>query len=271
MGILLNINGAFSRDELVRRVRLAEKAKIKKIWVGEHLFYRDPLEVVREIEEESNVEVLVLLSISRLPCSEVHRLAQKYTVGLIPGDLRELKPFVNCLEKLRDFDVMAGVSGPRITEAASNHVRGLLFNYVYPEYISWIYGFVKRDVETSSFGPSLILPSKFETDLLLASSVVLKSNPLFLKEFNLLSLADSIPNPFDLIKKKKVDPNFLASDMYRKLASHSKLLLDRFTISGSVKEVRERIKKLSKLCDDVVLGDPFFKDIDSLNRLEEII
>jgi len=270
VGVLLNINGAFPEEDLIERVRLAEQAGIKKIWVGEHLLYRDPLDVVKELETESNAEILILLSVSRVPCSEIIRIAERYTVGLIPGDLRELRPFVNCLEKLKEFDVMAGVSGPRITEAASIHAKGLLFNYVYPEYIAWIGQFVKGDMETSAFGPALILPSRFQTDLLIASSIVIKSNPLFLKEFDLYGIAGKLPDAIDLIREKNRDKNFLKSHLYRRLLSNSKLLLDRFTISGTVAEVSERISQLFELCDNVVLGDPFFKDLSSMKKLKEL-
>jgi len=55
------------------------------------------------------------------------------------------------------------------------------------------------------------------------------------------------------------------------LFRHREFLLQNFTISGDVEEVRRRIKSLLNICDHVVLADPFFRDVESVRRLKEVV
>jgi 5,10-methylenetetrahydromethanopterin reductase len=48
------------------------------------------------------------------------------------------------------------------------------------------------------------------------------------------------------------------------------LLIDRFAIAGSLDDIYSRIRSLLELCDHVVLGDPFFRDKNSLKQLKHL-
>jgi len=269
--ISLNINGDLPAKELIERVKIAEEAGVREIWIGEHELFRDPVKVAKEIEYETNSEINLLLSPSRRRCSEIMKIAKKYRIALISGRSREIKPFILCLEKVRKVadEIYAGVSGKKITELASKYADGLLLNYVHIKFVEWIKNFMKRNIPVSAFGPCLILPSHFYEDLLVASAVVMKSNSVFLKTFGLDVLSKEIPEDFSrMIRTRQAGKSVKVLPEFKPIEKYSGTLLELFTISGSFKEVFGRISQLLKLCDNVVLGDPFFRDIDSLNSLK---
>jgi len=271
--ISLNINGDLPSDELIERVRIAEEAGIKEIWIGELELFQNPVEVADKISSETDAEVCILLSPSRRSCSKIVEVAKKYRTGLIPGRDKKIEPFIKCLEKVKDEAgrVYAGVSGKKITEISSVYADGLLLNYVYPEYIEWIKSFIARDIPALSFGPSLVLPSNFYEDLLIAASIVMRSNEEFLKNFNLYELAKNLPTEYsNLIKLKQEGKSVAELREFKLIEKHSEVLLNNFTISGNLKEVSERINEILRICDGVVLGDPFFRDIDSLSNLKKL-
>ncbi|MFO7966114.1 MAG: hypothetical protein R6U44_00750 [Archaeoglobaceae archaeon] len=279
MRLSLNVNGDLPVEDLIDRVKIAESAGIGQIWIGELEQFKDPVEVAEEIEPETNAEICVLLSTSRNPCSEIITTSKKYTVGLILGRAKDLELFISCLKKLKEVAetemVYAGVSGPIITERASEYADGLLFNYVYPEYVEWIEGYMKLGKETgiltSSFGPSLLLPSPFYEELLIAAAIVMQSNPFFLKTFNLQEMSQRIPADLSkLVRLRQARQSVTENPEFLQMREYSQDLLKLFTISGDLEEVRNRISQLLQLCDNVVLGDPFFRDIESLKTLKRL-
>ncbi|MFP3947046.1 MAG: hypothetical protein ACLFVI_09110 [Archaeoglobaceae archaeon] len=273
MRLSLNINGDLPVDDLKYRVKIAEEAGIEQIWIGELEQFQNPIEVAKEVEPETNAEICVLLSPSRNPCSDIAAAAKKYTTGLIPGRTKDLELFISCLKKVKKEGgvVYAGVSGPKIAEKASQYADGLLLNYVYPEYIEWIKGFLKRDISTYSFGPSLVLPSPFYEDLLIAAAIVLQSNQSFLEAFDLQEMSQRIPLDLSkLIQLRQARQSVNEMPEFRPIKEYSPDLLGLFTISGELQEVRNRIHQLLQLCDSVVLGDPFFRDIQSLKNLKSL-
>jgi 5,10-methylenetetrahydromethanopterin reductase len=272
--ISLNINGDLPSKELIERVKIAEDAGIKEIWLGELELFRDPVKVAEEITSETNSELYILLSPARRSCSEIIKIAKRYKVGLILGKSRELNLFITCLEKVKKQadEVYAGVSGPKITEEASKHADGLLLNYVHPEYIDWIKRFMVRAVPTYSFGPSLILPSRFYEDLLIAASIVMRSNEEFLRTFNLYDVVEDLPSEYsNLIGLRQEGKTVKGLREFQLIEKNSEILLDNFTISGNFKEVSKKIDNILMVCDCVVLGDPFFRDIESVKSLRELV
>lgn len=273
MNLSLNINGDLPVEDLKDRVKIAEEAGIKEIWIGELEQFKNPIEVARHLEPETEMEICVLLSPSRSSCSDIVTTAKKYRTGLIPGRAMDLNSFVYCMEKVKNEAglVYAGVSGPKITEKSSQYADGLLLNYVYPEYIEWIKGFMKRDIPTFSFGPSLVLPSPFYEELLIAASVVLQSNKHFLEVFNLQEMSQQIPLDLSkLIRLRQARKSVNETPEFVQIKKHSEDLLNLFTISGGIEELRNRIAKLLGLCEGVVLGDPFFRDVQSLKNLKNL-
>lgn len=277
MRLSLNVNGDLPVEDLIGRVKIAESAGIGQIWVGELEQFKNPVEVAEEIEPKTNAEVCVLLSPSRNPCSEIITTSKKYTVGLIPGRAKDLELFISCLKKVKEEAgvVYAGVSGPVITERASEYADGLLLNYVYPEYVEWIEGFMRKgkgaELRTHAFGPSLLLPSPFYEDLLIAAAVVMQSNTFFLETFNLQEMGQQIPADLSkLIRIRQARKSVNETPEFGQIKKYSQDLLRFFTISGELEEVRKRISQLLQLCDSVVLGDPFFRDLESLKSLKRL-
>lgn len=276
MTLSLNINGDLSLKDLIDRVKIAEGAGVEQIWIGELEQFQNPIEVAKEVEPETSVDVCVLLSPSRNPCSEIVTTAKKYTTGLIPGRTKNLEDFISCLKKVKQEAgvVYAGASGPAITERASELADGLLFNYVYPQYIEWVKGFMKTETEirTSAFGPSLLLPSPFYEELLIAAAVVLQSNRYFLETFNLREMSQQIPVDLSkLIRLRQARQSVNETPEFEQIKKYSQGLLELFTISGELAEVRERISQLLQQCDSVVLGDPFFRDIESIKGIKKLV
>ena len=267
--ISININGDLPDAELIRRAVIAEKT-VKRVWIGELEFFKDPLEVAKLVEDNSSLEVCILLSPSRRGCKEINRIAKKYPVGLIPGKSRNLSTFISCLENVRKVsnELYVGCSGKRIAEVACKLSDGILANYVYPEYIEWLgdFNFI------AAFGPSLVLPSEFYEDLLMAAAIVMGSNASFIEYFNLVDIQKELSsvNFEKLVKARQKGESVSTLDDFRTIEKHKNLLLERFTVSGGIKDVVKKLQNLLNACNHVVLGDPFFRDLKAMEKLPEI-
>ena len=268
--IAVNINGDLSDEELIERALMAERA-VKRVWIGELEFFRDPLEVAELISENTSLEVCILLSPSRRSCSEIIKLAKKYPIGLIPGKSKNLSDFISCLKSVRRTaeEVYVGCSGKKLAKAVGKLSDGILANYVYPEYIKWLgeFEFV------AAFGPSLVLPSTCYEDLLIAAAIVMGSNRNFLEQFNLSEVWNELSSvDFTcLIRARQRGESVRDIQDFKLIKKHRKLLLEKFTISGGIKDVCSRIRKLLDVCNCIVLGDPFFRDAKSMEKLPEIV
>ena len=273
--ISVNINGDLPDSELIDRAKIAEKSGIRIIWIGETSFFRDPFEVAAVIAEATSIRIgFGTVSPLRRSCRNIldrfellqQRFGERFTLALSPGEVKKgaLKAVLSCLfmAKERGMEVMAGCSGRKITEKSSEICDGILFNYVFPDHIKWISGFLKKRVFTASYGPSLLLPSPFFQDLLLACAIVMGSNREFLREFGYLELYNEISkvniNELIVLRQSGLDISHHPDSAL--LMEHSRFLLERFSICGNIRDIEERIRALLELCDHVVLGDPVYRD-----------
>ena len=286
--VSVNINGDLPDSELIDRARIAEDSGIKIIWIGETPFFRDPFEVAAVIAKTTSLDIgFGTVSPLRRSCDKilerldnlVNEFGDRFILALSPGDARKgaVDAILKCISMAKDrgFAVMAGCSGKKITRRASEVADGILFNYVFPEHIKWISRFLERKIFTAAYGPALLLPSPFFQDLLIACAIVMGSNKQFLKEFGYLKTHNEISrvsiDEMIVLRQNGYDISRHPDSLL--LMKHSQFLLDRFSICGSVSDIRERISDLLKLCDHVILGDPAFRDrkgFELICRLSEI-
>jgi 5,10-methylenetetrahydromethanopterin reductase len=288
--ISVNINGDLPDSELVDRARIAEDSGIRIVWIGETPFFRDPFEVAAVIADATSLIIgFGTVSPLRRKCENIierfeellQKFGEKFILALSPGEVREgregtLETVLSCISIAKEYGVgvLAGCSGRRITERASEIADGILFNYVYPDHIRWVSGFLKRKVFTAAYGPSLLLPSPFFQDLLIACAIVMGSNRGFLKEFGYLEVYSEISsvNLDEMIVLRQGGFDISRHPDSVPLMKHSQFLLDRFSICGSISDIETKIEDLLKLCDHVVLGDPLFRDrkgFETVCRLSE--
>ena len=204
---------------------------------------------------------------------------EKFIVGLAPGNYKNARKAmnvtiecVNFLKRHTDLPIVVGCSSPIITQKSSEIADGILFNYVKVEFINWISSFAKKEVFFAAYGPSLILPSNFFEDLLIASAIVISSET-FVKKFGFEKLFEEIKqvNFQELIRVRQEGKSVKSIKDFGILVKHSKTLLENFTISGSINNVIKKINDLLKVCNHVILSDPFFRDINSMNSLKRIV
>jgi 5,10-methylenetetrahydromethanopterin reductase len=280
----LNINGDLAENEIIKRAVLAEKAGIKVIWIGEFELFKDPLYIAKIIAENTSLCIgFGILSPFRRDCKKIIKcirfLTKKYDnqflLGLAPGGFyKKVDLVMNCVKiAKKEFNVFVGCSSPKITNLASKLADGILFNYVYPAYIEWIKKYMEKDVFTAAFGPSLLLPSSFYQDLMLAAAIVMGSSRAFLKEFGLEAIWRKLSAVkfLKLIKARQSGVNLEEFPEFGLLKKHSGLLTEKFTISGGMESIVERVKSLLKVCNHVVLGDPFFRDVAAVKSLRDIV
>lgn len=267
----------------MKRIALAEKAGINVIWIGEFEFFKDPFYVAEIVGENSSLYIGLILSPLRRTCGEIvdqlKLLTKKYDnilLGLIPGSFSNPRDAVDAVVRCAEVvsvPVFIGCSSPRITQVAAKLADGILFNYVYPTYIQWIKQNMEKDIFTAAFGPSLLLPSSFYQDLLLAAAIVMGSSKAFLKAFELEKIYKNFLS-IDLsalIKARQNGVNLEELSEFELFKEYSRLLIEKFTISGNLKSIVERINDLLKLCNHIVLGDPFFRDVRAVKLLKDIV
>ena len=280
----LNINGDLPDNKIVEIALKANEANVT-IWIGENELFKDPFYVADLIADFVSVPIgFGIVSPLRRSCSEIienvrsliKKHSNEFLLGIAPGNFEDPKLAfeitLKCLRKIKDnldIPIFCGCSSPKITKESSKIVDGILFNYGYPDFLRWIVKFVERDVIKIAFAPALILPSEFEQDLLLACAIVSCSSRRFVNEFGF----DSMCNDFTKLNFKRLisirqnGGNLFEINEFRKILNYREILLDKFSISGNIENVKDRIRALLQICDHVVLGDPFFRDDKAVELL----
>ncbi|RLI79862.1 hypothetical protein DRP05_02640 [Archaeoglobales archaeon] len=268
--------------ELIKRAKIASEAGIKIVWIGEFEGFKDPFYVAELIADFVDFVGFGILSPIKRKYNEIFRLLSKFdrkiVVGIAPGNFNNpkeaLEMTIDCIKYLKkrlEVPVLAGCSSPIITKKSSEMADGILFNYVKSEYIRWISKFVKKKLFIAAYGPSLILPSEFFEDLLIASAIVVSSKA-FVKEFGFDELFEEIRQiDFQkLVEIRQMGKSIKHTPDYKILDRYSNILLENFTISGDVNSITIRIKDLLEHCNHVILSDPFFRDANSMRLLKHV-
>ncbi len=277
----LNLNGDLPDKELISIAKECEKLGIL-VWIGDNELFKDPFYVADLIADYTSYIGFGVVTIN-WGCKTIFERIKElidehkdtvFLLGIGAGRFDNPKfaliKTLECLRFLRqnlEIPLFCGCSSPIITKESSKVVDGILFNYGYPDYVAWISSFLSRDIYKIAYAPALILPSDFEEDLLIACSIVSCSSKRFVKEFgyeDMCKVFSSLDFRDIIIKRKRreqLDPRIL---------KFRDLLIDRFAIAGSLEDVCNRIRSLLELCDHVVLGDPFFRDKNSLKQLKHL-
>lgn len=266
----ININGDVGEKEIAEKGKIAESAGIKVVWVGDFDF--DPFLTAEILARETKMIIgFGVLSATKRDCEKIVeeieslevKFGKRFLVGIGAGEFKDPKEAVEkvlrCLRMLKPKKVFAGCSSPRITKLASKIADGILINYVHPELVSYIASLVEGSMKVA-YGPALLLPSEFEEDAILASAIVLKGVE---KRFG-LEIKEDLKR---LVEMRRKGISIRNSELFRM----KDLLLERFAIAGSIEEVSSRIRQLLKVCDHVVLSDPFFRDQNSMKALKSLV
>ncbi len=278
----LNINGDFEDEVLVERARKAEKL-VSIVWIGDSDFFKSPFHVANLFLE--NTDICIGFGILRaVKCESKIRELEKFrgyedrvVVGVGSGGA-SISATASCVKSLKekfDFRIFAGATGKKSISILSKVADGMLLNHISPRHVGWAVKF-SSSYFNSAYGPSLILPSDFEQDLILATSLVMGSSRSFLEEMNYLNVYEEIQkiNILELIEKRQRGEDLSRYDDFKKLLKYRKFLLENFSISGDELRVAEKIDQLLNICQHVVLGDPFFRNENfhkSLRRIIEIL
>ncbi len=268
----VNINGDLEDDELIKLAK-----RFRFVWVGYNPMFKDPFYVADLIADYVDFLGFGVLTVD-IGCRNIlesfenlrnsHR-DTRFALGIGSGS-RSIRETLNCLKFLRDkVDFLfVGCSGPKITAESSKIADGILFNYAHPEYLRWISSFVKRDVLKVAYAPALILPSEFEKDLLIASAIVSCSSGEFVRRFGYVDMCKTFSklNFGEVILMRKRF-NFVPKE----IEEYRDVLIERFSIAGEFDRFVWKIREILKVCDHVVLGDPFFRDRSSSDLYDRII
>ena len=279
----VNINGDMDMEEILIRAKTARKSGFRYLWIGENIRFRHPFEIIPHLAENTDIKIGTgIISPIINDCSRILEFFNKlkkehgdrFIAGIAPGDILTLKKLgyntggivkklFRCAESLRsaDIEVFIGCSGPKMISKASEIADGILFNYVHPDYIDWARSYMKEEVYTSAYGPSLLLPDKrYESHLLIASGIVLAgANREFAEHFG---ITEDVSWAMKLISSGK----------FSELGKKRDWLFERFTISGNEREILRRINQLEELdVDQVIFGDPMAKKTGNLIKLKKLI
>ncbi len=275
----ININGDLPDDKIVDIALKAERYGVA-VWIGETELFKDPFYVADIIADHVSRVPIGFGTVSplRRDCNEILSNVRAlikahpdvdFFVGISPGDFDDPKTAVEvtlkCLKLLKsklDIPIFCGCSSPIITRRSSKIADGILFNYGYPDFLRWIVQFMEEDTLKVAYAPALILPSEFEQDLLLACAIVSCSSKKFVEEFGFQEMCGDFASlDFKrLIAVRQKGGDLEKLEEFERILRYKDVLLEKFCISGDLDDVKIRIKELLKICDHVVLGDPFFRD-----------
>lgn len=266
----ININGDIGEKEIAEKGRIAEISGVKVIWIGDFDF--DPFLAAEILAKETSVLIgFGVLSATKRNCEEIIRdvedleakFGQRFLIGVGAGDFKDpgkaVKRVIECLRMLKPRNVFAGCSSPRITKLASKIADGILINYINPEFVKYIGSFVERGMKIA-YGPSLLLPSNFEEDAVLAAAIVLKGVE---KKFG-IEINEDLRRLVELRRKG-------VSIRNSRIFGMKEFLLEKFAIAASFEEFLLKLRELLSFCDHVVLADPFFRDPKSMKALKSLV
>ncbi len=271
----VNVNADPSVPDILERLRVIEEKGIKIVWIGEFEGFLDPFDFAEFVASNTSMYVgFGIVSPLRRKCSEIYskflelreKFGDRFLLGLGAGArgkeaFRVLKA---CVERIPC--ALVGCSSPMITRFASRNASGILFNSVNPSIISRLMGFMDGKVFTAAYGPALVLPSEFEEDLLIATAIIFKESYSDLFDLKLPDVDFG-----ELVRLRQEGKSIREHDSSKELFAARDFLFRNFSISGSREEVVYAVKTLLKLCDHVVLADPFFRDFKSLEILDRLV
>lgn len=278
----MNLNGDVPLDLLIEAARAAEDAGFDYVWVGESVTFLHPYPVIATVLEHTK-EVKVGSGIISPLLDRCLHIRQAYRtlkeaygdrllITLAPGDEDALNRvgverrhvfamLRECRAEIKEGDesmpVFFGAAGPRIIRMASREVEGILLNFINPEYVEWALSNYERDVYTGVYGPALILPDEENMDVLrMASAIVARGH------------CDACVDALTIQEKIGQIDDLVARGRWDELSGYDEWLLDRFSISGSLQEIQERVERFHELgVDQVVFGAPINRNPDSIRRL----
>ena len=276
----INFNWNQSHIKIRDGTKIAEEIGFDYIWVGENPQFIHPFPIIATIAGiTSKITVgCGIISPYLNKCENIcttfkmlnENYGNRFIIGIAPGDKRSLKEvginikedkIKKCISKLKDLEltVFLGAAGPKLLGNTS--IDGILLNYVNPEYVKWALKFIKERTYVATYSPSLLLPDrKYKKSLRTAAATVAAgSNKEFQREFN---IEDKVKDIQHILSRKD----------YGKLKKYDSFLLDRFTLSGNVHEINDRIQELRKLgINQTIFGCPMSNNLASIKKLFSII
>ncbi len=272
----INFNGDMSPQRVRERARIAEEAGFDYIWVGETTSFVHPFPVIANICH--NTEAIKvgagIISVQKNRCIHIKKgfetlrevYGSRFVIGIAPGDrfglLTTCVVTRDIIKKIRECTaqlnkggtpIFIGAAGPKLIELATTVADGILLNYVHPDFVRWAIKHFKRKVYTAAYGPSLVLPDKKNENHLRisAATVIAGGNRVFLEDFGLVEVSEEIRT---ILKKRRYDT----------LKKYDRVL-DKFTISGDIREIKGRIEELEKLgIDQVIFSSPLSNNPESI-------
>jgi 5,10-methylenetetrahydromethanopterin reductase len=214
----------------------------------------------------------------------------RFIVGLAPGDLRSLikngaqvkhplKKVKSCASEFRrslsprnnssnkkvqrkrnptKMPIYVGASGPKMIEMASRTADGVLLNYVYPDFIKWGLKFFSAGMcRKVSYGPTLLKPDVKNLQLLRISAAIVFSgaNRSFLAAFGLEN---------KMVEVRRI----LERKRFSKLKQYDDILLEKFAIYGSLKEIEDIVEELQTLgMNQIVFSTPLCRNLRSMEKI----
>jgi len=285
----INFNGDLSPKYIVKGSKIAEVSGYHYIWIGESVEYMHPFPIIVLVSQETkNIKIGASLSPQINQCYHIISAYQtlqevygnRFVVGLTPGDIKglkiinaltnqPLKKVKNCVmnfrkslisERLVTLPIYVGASGPKMVEIGSKIADGVLMNYVYPKFLKWALKFFMGRICTKvAYGPSLLKPDRKNLQLLRISAAIVFSgaNKAFLEEFGL--------------EKASLEVNeILKNKQFYRLKIYDDILLEKFAIYGSLREIEERIEELKALgIDQIVFSSPQCRNLSSVKKIGE--
>lgn len=278
--VSLNINGDFEDEVLIEKARRAEK-HVDVVWIGESDFFKSPFHVAELFLE--NTDLKVGFGILRAgSCENVLRNLERFRgyedrilVGIAAGDGGSVAGAVECIERVKarfSFPVLGGGTGKKSILTISKIADGMLLNHISPEHVRYAVRLSSSGFN-AAYGPSLALPSEFEQDLILATALVMGSSRQFLREMGYLHVYEKLKkvNLPELIERRQRGEDLYGVADFETLLKFREFLLERFSIAGSPETLAGKIAELLRVCDHVVLGDPFFREKDFDRKLSDIL
>jgi 5,10-methylenetetrahydromethanopterin reductase len=279
----ISFNGDLPPKYIVKGSKIAEATGYRYIWIGEAAEHMHPFPIIALVSQETET-IKVGTGIISPQLNHCHHIVtafqtlqesygNRFVVGLAPGDYRSLKitgvltsrpseKVKSCVAEFRksltSLPIYVGASGPKMLETGSKIADGVLMNYVYPDFLKWALKFFREGpCRKVAYGPALLKSDRKNLELLRVYTAVVFSgaNKAFLEEFRLENAALKVGG-------------ILQKEQFGRLKDYDDILLEKFAIYGSLREVEERIEGLKALgMNQVVFATPLCRNFTSVKKI----
>ncbi|MHA1754450.1 MAG: LLM class flavin-dependent oxidoreductase [Candidatus Odinarchaeia archaeon] len=285
MNLGVNVIGIAPVNKIIKIAKIAENAGFHSLWVGEGPDHRSIFPILAAIAHNTRNITLGTSILSVHIHKPVHILksfellinqyGDRFIIGIGKGGYKHLKmigklkhktfplfeQYLKILKANQFFKnkLYLGATGLETLKKYANRFDGVLMNFISPQYISEYLNKIKIKSKILAIGPSSYLPDKNEEKDLIYNCALIASE-MSDNVIKMLKINMEINNIRKYYRIKK----------FEKLSQYKKFLINNFSISGSLTDIKNKVEELDNIgVDELIFGHPITSNLTKFKEFAD--